>query len=575
MKGIYWVVFAIMLALSAAPALAQEKYALVIGNAAYRFGPLKNPVNDARSIANTLRLQQLGFKVTEFHNRSRKQMTKVIREFGQSIKPGSVAVVYFSGHGAQYQGENYLFPVDFDTQFEDDLPTEAISTGFVMDKLRNNFNGLNIVILDACRDNPLQKKYKNSAKGLARINNAPPNTYTIFATGPGQVASDNPHGKNGLFTKHLVEYMKEPGLSLGDMVLETRKEVMRASSNKQVPYDSGSLTQRFCFAGCRTNSQVSTLAVASAPPATRPSNNTHSHNGRSHTHPLPTQGVNHQHGGASQPAPRPVTPAVVSRPTPPTRNYREPDMVFIKGGTFMMGSPANEARRDDGERQHSVTVGNFHLGKTEVTVGEFRRFVQAANYRTEAERSAKGCRVYLDGKWQDGVDNDWQRPGFSQSDKHPVVCVSQTDALAYANWLSKQTGKRYGLPTEAQWEYAARAAAQTAYPWGNQIGKNQANCDGCGSQWDDKSTAPVGRFSVNRFGLHDMIGNALEWTCSAYEENYNGSEQRCAPTSDARPRVLRGGSWYDTPGFVRSAYRDWITATYRGNGVGFRLSRTP
>lgn len=236
--------------LTSQSAFAEEKHALVIGNGSYRFGALKNPVNDARSVSQTLR--QMGFKITELHNRNRKQMVSSIRQFGQSLRPGSVAVIYFSGHGAQYRGENFLFPTDFNTQFEEELAVEAIGTGFLMDKLRGNVNGLNILILDACRDNPLQRKFKSNLKGLARIENAPPNTFNIFATGPGQVASDNNRGNNGLFTKHLVKYMKQPGLDLAGMMIETRKQVILESKNTQIPYDSGSLTRRFCFAGCET-----------------------------------------------------------------------------------------------------------------------------------------------------------------------------------------------------------------------------------------------------------------------------------------------------------------------------------
>ena len=559
MKRLCWFLLATLLAFQTTAVVAQEKHALIIGNAAYRFGPLKNPVNDARSMANTLRLRQLGFKVTEYHNRSRKQMSKVIREFGQSIKPGSVAVVYFSGHGAQYQGENYLFPVDFDTQYEDDLPAEAISTGFIMDKLRQNFNGLNIVILDACRDNPLQKKHKNSAKGLARINNAPPNTYTIFATGPGRVASDNPHGNNGLFTKYLVQHMKQPGLSLGDMVLETRKDVMQASSNKQVPYDSGSLTQRFCFAGCDvTESTVTNTAVtvAAAPRAsTRPNtslSNQHSHNGRSHSHPLPASGKNHQHNGAKPVVVQPVRVQPATQPTTARSDPREPVMVSIRGGSFTMGSPASENGRFTNEKPHTVLVGHFHLGKTEVTNTEYARCVTAG--------SCKPAKQYS---------------GFTGGSQ-PVVGVSWDDAMSYANWLSGISGKRYGLPTEAQWEYAARAGTQTTYYWGNQVGKNQANCDGCGSQWDGKSTAPVARFAPNHLGLHDMLGNVLEWTCSEYDKNYaGGKEQRCGASGSRVERALRGGSWFNIPRIVRSANRDRLTPSFHTNSVGFRLSRTP
>ena len=558
-------------------AKAEEKRALVIGNGQYHhINRLKNPVNDARTMTQTLRLRSLGFKVTELHNRSRKQMAKAISTFGNSINPSSVALIYFAGHGAQFKGENYLFPVDFNTQEAKELPIEAISTSFIMDNLGRNANGLNILILDACRDNPLQSDGRSyGARGLARIANAPPNTYNIFATAPGRIASDNTRGGNGLFTKYLVQYMKQPGLNLSDMVIETRNKVMQASGNKQIPYDYGTLTRRYCLAGCEVNTvaAASTQAPKPKPTTVAINPNQHSHNGRSHTHPLPASGKNHQHGGAT----RPTTPAVV-RPSPRpvgTRDYREPEMKLIRGGTFTMGSPASEKGRDD-EKPHSVRVGDFYLGKTEVTVGEFKRFVQARGYRTTAETNGKGCRFHNGSEWADGVDKNWKRPGFSQTDQHPVVCVSFDDAMAYSQWLSSVTGKRYGLPTEAQWEYAVRARTKTARYWGNDIGNNQANCDGCGSQWDNKGTAPVGRFRANVLGLNDMLGNVWEWTCSAYDKNYaGGKEQRCVGSGSRAQRALRGGSWYSEPRSVRSAYRVRNAPTARYYFVGFRLSRTP
>ena len=557
-KGLALVCIILALLLTA-PLQAQEKRALVIGNASYRIGALKNPVNDARSVANTLRLRQLGFQVTERHNRNLDQMEHSIRHFSASIKPGSVAMIYYAGHGMQYGGENYLIPIGMDAQFEDQLPRKAIGASFILDKLSHNSNGLNIVVLDACRDNPLQKRYRSQTRGLARIDITPPNTFTLLATGPNQVAQDNPRGNNGLFTKYLVQQMKRPGLELAAMVRETRKQVMAASGNKQVPYSTDSLTQRFCFAGCdMAGNAVSNtpVTVAAAPQAsTRPNtsfSNQHRHNGRSHIHPLPASGKNHQHNGAKPVVVQPVRVQPATQPTTARRDPREPMMVRIRGGSFTMGSPASESDRYNDEKPHTVRVGDFYLGKTEVTNTEYARCVTAG--------SCKPAKQYN---------------GFTGGSQ-PVVGVSWDDAMSYANWLSGISDKRYGLPTEAQWEYAARAGTQTAYYWGNQVGKNQANCAGCGSQWDYKSSAPVGRFAANRFGLHDMLGNVYEWACSEYDENYvGGKEQRCAAPGSRAERALRGGSWYSGPWNVRSANRDRNTPTNRYNYVGFRLSRTP
>jgi formylglycine-generating enzyme required for sulfatase activity len=149
--------------------------------------------------------------------------------------------------------------------------------------------------------------------------------------------------------------------------------------------------------------------------------------------------------------------------------------------------------------------------------------------------------------------------------------MSWHNAVAYAQWLSQKTGKRFRLPTEAEWEYAARAGTTTAYYWGEGIGNNNANCDGCGSRWDDKQTAPVGSFKPNAFGLFDMLGNVYEWTCSEYKASYDGSEQKCAVSASKYP--LRGGSWNYGPGGGRAANRVHTYPGNRGNYIGFRLAQ--
>jgi formylglycine-generating enzyme required for sulfatase activity len=154
--------------------------------------------------------------------------------------------------------------------------------------------------------------------------------------------------------------------------------------------------------------------------------------------------------------------------------------------------------------------------------------------------------------------------------------VTWHDAQQYVAWLSKMTGKAYRLLTEAEWEYAARAGTTTAYFWGNDIGKGNANCAGCGSQWDSQQTAPTGSFSPNSFGLHDMHGNVWEWVEDCYQRTYNG-----APTAgsawisdDCINRVVRGGSWIDRPPDLRSAYRGGYSPVTRDDSIGFRVGRT-
>jgi formylglycine-generating enzyme required for sulfatase activity len=225
-----------------------------------------------------------------------------------------------------------------------------------------------------------------------------------------------------------------------------------------------------------------------------------------------------------------------------------PWMVVIGGGTFQMGSPASEAGRFDNETQHQVKVGSFAMGAYEVTFAEYDLFARATGRKLPS-------------------DHDWGRGA------RPVIDVSWDDAMAYAKWLSEQTGKRYRLPTEAEWEYAARAGTQTAYWWGNEVGRNHANCDGCGSRRNNKQTAPVGSFERNGFGLYDILGNAWEWTCSVTSTYGSGEESRCNNTDMQARRVIRGGSWLNAPRGMRSASRGNTSPDDRSVNLGFRLAQ--
>ena len=159
--------------------------------------------------------------------------------------------------------------------------------------------------------------------------------------------------------------------------------------------------------------------------------------------------------------------------------------------------------------------------------------------------------------------------------RRPVIFVNWDDARSYVAWLSKITGKPYRLLSEAEYEYATRAGTTTAYPWGGEIGKNSANCDGCGSQWDQQ-TAPVGSFAANGFGLYDMLGNVWEWTKDCYHDSYNGApaDGLAWTSGNCSYRVLRSGSWNADPGYLRSAGRFGNTPEYRGSNLGFRVART-
>jgi formylglycine-generating enzyme required for sulfatase activity len=215
-----------------------------------------------------------------------------------------------------------------------------------------------------------------------------------------------------------------------------------------------------------------------------------------------------------------------------------PAMVMIPAGTFRMGDIQGGGDSDE-QPVHSVFVGQFAMGKFEVTFAEYDKFAEATGRKKPSDR-------------------DWGRGN------RPVINVSWHDAVAYTKWLSSQTGKKYSLPTEAEWEYAAMAGTETKYWWGNEIDKSKANYG-----WSFNKTSAVGSFAANQFGLYDTVGNLWEWTCSAYANKYNGKEKQCVTTGSSLS--LRGGSWNGGAGFVRSAARG--APANRDGGVGFRVSR--
>ncbi|BCU05712.1 hypothetical protein Atep_03890 [Allochromatium tepidum] len=269
-----------------------------------------------------------------------------------------------------------------------------------------------------------------------------------------------------------------------------------------------------------------------------------------------------------------------------------PAMVEIPSGCFDMGSPEDEIGRESDERRHQVCVESFRLAPHEVTVAQFERFVAASGYRTEAERDtgdSKGCESFdrddSADPWGLRDKANWRQPNRYQAndDRHPVSCVSWNDAQAYIGWLNQETGHSFRLPTEAEWEYAARAGTSTARFWDatpNAVPCRNANAADRGQGWefgfdcDDgyEWVAPVGAFAPNAWGLYDMLGNVWEWTCSEYDADYQGVERLCAPSEIDLPRVMRGGAWNSGPALVRAAYRNRNFPETRYVFVGFRLA---
>jgi formylglycine-generating enzyme required for sulfatase activity len=231
-----------------------------------------------------------------------------------------------------------------------------------------------------------------------------------------------------------------------------------------------------------------------------------------------------------------------------------PDMVVVPPGKFVMGSPDNETGRDADEGpQHEVAFATpFAVSKFVVTIDEWDACVVHGD-----------CRQVMDVKWGGGA-------------RQSINTVTWDDAQHYVRWLSRMTGKPYRLLSEAEWEYAARGRTTTAYPWGDEIGKENANCKGCGTKWDDEQPAPVGSFAANAFGLYDMHGNMWQWLEDCYHDSYEGAptDGSAWVSGDCSRRVVRGGSWSNGPAFLRSAKRFKVTPDHHTQFLGFRVGRT-
>ncbi len=274
-----------------------------------------------------------------------------------------------------------------------------------------------------------------------------------------------------------------------------------------------------------------------------------------------------------------------------------PEMIVIEAGRFTMGSPNNEPGRleQEGPQREIVVIHPFALARCEVTVAEFRAFVEATGHETQAE-AGEGCTVLNEAGTdaEQRKDRNWRNPGFPQTDAHPVVCVSWNDAVVYAEWLSRRTGQTYRLPTEAEWEYAARAGSAASRFWGDDP---NAGCDFANAadqalkrrypdyRWttvtcDDGTiyTALAGRFKRNAFGLSDMLGNVWEWVRDCYADTLrsvpaDGTSWEGASGEFCARRVVRGGGWSGGPEGVRSAFRDGFAPGSAGGLLGFRLAR--
>jgi len=582
------------LTVAAALPASAGRLGFVIGNNDYRppLTSLANAANDAADIAAELR--RAGFTVHDrwvVLNGRRDQMRDAFADFAASIGTGDEVFFFYSGHGVQIDARAALLPVDLRdptrnpldgrlrtvaeaAQAEQQVLQESLLLNEVASRIAARAPKFSMLVVDACRDNPVLDLIRraNLGKGATNagaagflIEQESPTQLLFFAAGRGQQALDRlsraDRSRNGVFTRVFLEEMRKPGVALRNLVQQTEARVAelaatvrneRGEPHLQTPFS----VAKFTFTGDQFRFFGTSGGEERQPPAPVDFDRlacdaARSSGGREAWRTYLSEYPSGQCASVARVAIATPIPSLSPEPQRVGQPFRDcqqaycPEMVVIPSGRFTMGS------NDYGSEKpaHQVDIRAFALGKYEVTQGQWKAVMG------ENPSGFKEC-----------------------GDNCPVENVSWNDIQQYLQKLNRLTGQQYRLPSEAEWEYAARAGSTREYSWGDDIGGNNANCGECGSSWDNKSTSPVGSFRANAFGLHDMHGNAREWAQDVWHDNY----YQGAPTDgsawlnggDQSGRVLRGGSWKSNPFNLRAANRDLGAPDLRNSYVGFRVART-
>jgi formylglycine-generating enzyme required for sulfatase activity len=458
-------------------------------------------------------LRRIGFDVEEKTDLGYVAMNKAVEGFGKRLAAGGVGLFYYAGHGVQVQGANYLLPVDAEIDDENEVRYKAVDAGLVLAKMEQARGDVNLVVLDACRNNPFARSFRSAARGLASMD-APSGSMIAYATAPGKTAADG-SGRNGVYTEELIRMMETPGLSVEEAFKRVRKAVMTKTASAQVPWESSSLTGDFRFVSPSSMTDLQPSEVQPAPVA-----------------PTPRRVVEE----APPPAPRPA-----ARSGSFTDQATGMEFVRVTGGCFQMGDNFGDGDNDE-KPVHEACVSDFAIGKYEVTQGQYKRIMGS----NPSHLSSCG-------------------------DNCPVENVSWNDSQDFIRKLNSQSGRNYRLPTEAEWEYAARSGGkQEKYSGGDNVDAVAWYSGNSGSK-----THAVGQKQANGLGIYDMSGNVWEWV-NDWKGNYtSGRQQDPQGPSTGSDRVFRGGGWGNGARGVRVAFRSGNSPDFRLYNLGFRLAVSP
>ncbi|MEG3619779.1 SUMF1/EgtB/PvdO family nonheme iron enzyme [Magnetovibrio sp. PR-2] len=611
--------------------LYSKSYALVIGNDDYTNGwpRLSNAVKDARLVAEAL--EKRGFLVQFEQDLDAQALKRVMEDFfiDRGADPNARLFVWYAGHGHTERGNGYLVPADgpLPQANTKGFRRKAVSMREIGAMVREADAKHVMAVFDSC--------FAGTVFEAARA--APPPAITRVTTEPvrqfltsgdaGQTVSDD-----GKFRRLFIEALEgkraadangDGYLTASELGLHLTDSVSNYTYNKQTPrygklrdpdYDRGDFVFRFASVSPSApkvalpasptggglsfddlNQQADKLEASKREwgawqkKMNKDYDKVVAYLGRDVTFDLKKAALERFVKGYETDNPysdsdeslrqnakrqlAALVPPKRPKPTSPVRktgggnNAGEvfqdcpdcPEMVIVPAGSFRMGDLNGDGESNESP-VHTVNIGySFAVGKYEVTFGEWDACVRDGG--CEGGGDAKNKRPAHDEGWGRG--------------SRPVTNVSWNDAQKYVKWLSRKTGKRYRLLSESEWEYVARAGTHTKYHWGNVIGKNNANCDGCGSRWDNARTAPVGSFQPNAFGLHDTLGNVWEWIQDCYVDNYRSvpTDGRAMEKKGSCDRVGRGGGWSISPSEFNSAYRGWLNPKTRFSGIGIRLAR--
>ena len=507
--------FATLLALvGATPApAANGDVALVVGNARYDDLPaVAGADTDARKMAVALRAA--GFDVIQVDDMRSSGFQSALDSFGRRLEPSGTAFFYFAGHSIQAGKENMILPVDVRSGKLAAGVRQSISVSDVLGQIKSKAKRI-ILVLDACRDLPASIGFEEGMKPGCARQNVSAGMLVVLASEPDKTMTEA-----SMLADSFIARALEPGKDINAALAEIRQELSGKSAGGQIIYyNSGLEEAEFTINPGGGTSDTPPVIVTPPPEA--------------------------------DPPPDVVTPPPEADPPPDVTTTGVncdgcPDMAAVEGGVFTMGNSAGGAAE---KPPHERSVASFQMGRYEVTIGEWRKCVAAEKCRDLGKQQA------------------------ANADDIPAYNITWDEAAAYADWLSSVTGRRFRLPTEAEWEFAARAGTKFAYSGSNTPEPEYVDCKDCGPP--HKNKVPRGEdLQPNAFGLAGMSGGVAEWTADCWKPNYQDhpADQSAVELPNCTKRVLRGGSWRDDRRRVTVTSRAFYDRDVAYPNNGFRLA---